>query len=143
MDIASKQCTKCGKLKPCSEFYSHGKGPLRSECKPCTFIMRESYRRANREKMVEYNRQFYLDNKEKIDDRSKRYQVVNADKVNERLRKRRAADHEFKTRCYLRSRLSSLVAGARSVTTLELLGIEFGDFMKWMEFQFLDDRMSW
>jgi len=119
MEVASKQCTKCGEAKALTE-YDKGKGRLGviAVCKACKRVWSEKY---------------YQNNKKKINNTTK---VCAA--------RRYASNPAFALRCTLSSRLySALVQATKSAPTLKLLGMDFNDFTKWMEFQFLDDRMSW
>jgi hypothetical protein len=49
---------------------------------------------------------------------------------------RRLYDSEFKQLGNLRSRLGRVLKGRKSQTTLELIGVDFEIFAKWIEFQF-------
>jgi len=81
--VQAKNCTRCGQIKPLTEFYSHkdGVGGRRPTCKQCIcsegkkyreykgeeFKQKMSeYRERNREKIRNYHRQWSAENREKI-----------------------------------------------------------------------------
>jgi hypothetical protein len=58
MEIESKKCSKCGKIKPFSAFYKHKitSTGLRSDCKECVNISTKTWNKNNREKVrLSYN----------------------------------------------------------------------------------------
>ena len=75
----TKKCTKCGKEKALSEFYTYKyKGEIRYEgkCKEC----KKQYYEDNKEKIAEQKKQYYEDNKEKIAEQNKQYREDNKEK---------------------------------------------------------------
>lgn len=56
-----KKCTKCGKVKPLSEFHKNScrKDGHRARCKECEIVYAKAYREANRENMAAKRREFY------------------------------------------------------------------------------------
>jgi hypothetical protein len=85
-----KKCTKCGELKPFSEFHKDkcSKDGLKSQCKKCMKEYYENnkekinkqqkeYRENNKEKILEYQKEYYENNKEKILEQRKEYRENN------------------------------------------------------------------
>lgn len=94
-----KRCTKCGEIKEFTEFNQskNDKTGLQAHCKVC----RRQYRQANREKIVEQQKEYreqnhekyeryYQANREKILERNKKYRKANLDKLRVYEQKRRA-----------------------------------------------------
>lgn len=78
--MESKACTKCGAVKPLSEFYFINNEKTKSECKSCSLIYKKKYYSKNSEKIKKANAEWDLKNKEKSDKRKKRYTIVSIDK---------------------------------------------------------------
>ena len=57
-----KKCTKCGEVKPLSEFNLHRKNKdgLDYKCRECAAAEQREWRKNNRDKTSEYNRKGYL-----------------------------------------------------------------------------------
>jgi len=63
-----KQCTKCGELKPCSEFYA-AKGTrdgLRGDCKTCHGARAKAWYAKNRERSIANVKRWQQENKERL-----------------------------------------------------------------------------
>ena len=77
-----KRCTKCGENKPNTNEYfafsNKSKGILRPSCKVCD----KKHREKNKDKMKEYNKNYYENNKDKI----KEYRENNKDKKKEYMK---------------------------------------------------------
>lgn len=72
----SKACTKCGQIKPLTEYHKHKNSAdgHSQRCKPCRIEDAAAYREANRDKVNESNRNYHNRNKEvRNAGRSKRY----------------------------------------------------------------------
>jgi len=62
--MSELNCTKCGEVKPDTEFHREARNPLRNgkrtQCKSCDLLKNNKYRKANRDlvnkKRVQYNR---------------------------------------------------------------------------------------
>jgi 5-methylcytosine-specific restriction endonuclease McrA len=52
------------------------------------------YRKKNREKLIEYNRNYYLKNREKFLEEVKKYREVNKDKLSKKQKEHRIKNHE-------------------------------------------------
>lgn len=61
---AEKTCSKCGEAKSVDEFYkdSHRKDGLQAYCKSCDIARNKAWREANRERRLEYGREYYAAN---------------------------------------------------------------------------------
>ena len=90
--MKEKKCTKCGEVKPFSEYQKNkqAKNGLRSECKVC----KNAYYKANkevfternnrhRENNPEYREQYYKENKDRILAYQKQYQKENKESIAE------------------------------------------------------------
>ncbi|HZK24520.1 MAG TPA: HNH endonuclease [Oscillospiraceae bacterium] len=64
----TKICTKCGKVFPATKDHFHaaklGKYGLTAICKGCSAKYKKDYRRKNKERISEQNRQYYMENRE-------------------------------------------------------------------------------
>lgn len=84
-----KICTKCGEAKGIHEFARHGEG-RRPDCKPCRRLVaqawyrrsktdhnakQQAYYRANREKVLERQRQRYVEKKDEIRAYTRRWRL--------------------------------------------------------------------
>lgn len=87
--MKKKKCTKCGEVKDVSEFYKckGAKNDLRPACKICTNKGNKLYAENNKDKVVEYQRQYYVDNKERITKRDKEYYENNKEEIDARKKK--------------------------------------------------------
>lgn len=76
--ITQKQCTKCGEIKPVTEFTKHklGKNGLRSRCRSCEKV----YAEANKERASEQGKQRYRMNCKEINERHKAWYAANKEK---------------------------------------------------------------
>lgn len=87
-----KHCTRCDKIKPTSEFSrdTSRKDGLRPRCKACV----RASRQANREHIVEYDREYRAANHERVIEKDLRYREANRERINERDRRYREANRE-------------------------------------------------
>lgn len=53
-----KKCTKCGELKPLSEYYYRKNGKLRADCKSCLNRRRDKWREEHLEESKAYSREY-------------------------------------------------------------------------------------
>ena len=60
----------------------------------CVKCKKKSYRRANAERIAEYNREYHQANRERIDERKREYREANAEKIAEYDREYRQANAE-------------------------------------------------
>ena len=170
--MTTKECTKCGEVKPLSEYSKNARNKttgLQPKCKTCDSVYhkknRESrnkrmaaYYQENKEEQKERNKKRYEEKKEHILNKCKKYRAKNKEKIsayfkdytqrnlqkiNERNKKRRKTDPTFNIKCNLRSRLSTVLKGnKKSATTEKLLGCTYKEARLHLESQFTDG-MSW
>lgn len=91
MDEKLKRCSRCGKLKPITEFYTKG-----CWCKKCyikysieywkehkehILVQKKKYRQSHREQIRKYDKEYYITYKEK----RKRYYLNNKEKLLKRM----------------------------------------------------------
>jgi hypothetical protein len=125
-----KKCSLCKEEKPATSEYffkkKESKDGLRYRCKSCTAILHKNYREKNKEKIAFRNKKYQENNKGKITKYLIEYRDRNRRKITEQVRsyerKRRKLDSEFRIVQNLRRRVNHFLKGARSASTLELLG---------------------
>lgn len=125
--MTEKKCTKCGEIKPLSEFHKRkaSKDGLRYACKPCTIANTTGYKKANRDRVNESRRDWHSRNKDVANGYCKNYYSKNRDSRLEYSRDYRSKNKEKvyeSNKRYLRdnpefsrvaaSRRRSLLAGA-------------------------------
>ena len=88
--VPAKYCSKCGELKPLSEYYLRScSNQHRAHCNVCSRNEQKHYDYENRVHNREYNRQYFQDNKERIYDyRRNRYHTDDAYRIIHLLRNR-------------------------------------------------------
>lgn len=81
--VASKSCTKCGEMKPFSEFWkrSDGRYGLQQRCKTCIRKQVREWGRANPEKKREATRRRYQEDPEREKERSREYRLTYPEKA--------------------------------------------------------------
>lgn len=100
ISVDSKRCTKCGEVKPLSEFckLSRAKDGRQNPCKECKREYSRMHRASNPEKYKDYyadnsvkilerQRGYYADNPEKFKERARQYRINNPEKVKEGQRR--------------------------------------------------------
>lgn len=89
MPLQEKQCSKCGEVKPYTQFHRKKsiKSGYRGECKACAKARTES----RRDETSEYLRQYYQRNKERIAARD----AARKDEIKERKREYREKHKEY------------------------------------------------
>lgn len=75
MTESMKKCPKCGEVKPLSEYHKNKnrKDGLQVWCKSCRCVMDRKYRKANSEKIVKQQREWYMANSEKVAKQCRKY----------------------------------------------------------------------
>lgn len=127
-----KRCTKCGEVKPVSEFSRNksNKDGLEWWCKSCRAKNKRKYYEQNRSKVAEYKRKYYEQNADKVSDACHKYRERNLEKDAERKRKYYA--------CIKRP--SCPRAGGRGATfitfTCEVCGTEFRKLKSYVDSQY-------
>ncbi len=102
MDLKTKRCSRCGKVKPVSEFSEckKNKDKLHSQCKECKNKYQREYYKNNPEKKKEENRKYRENNPEKVKESNRKNRENNPEKVKESNRKRRQKNIEKHTEEY-------------------------------------------
>lgn len=107
-----KQCTKCEKLLPFTDFhkFKHSKDGYKSQCKECLKESNKIYREKNKDKIsnrqkkyreengevvLERKRKYYYDNREEISEKNKLYREQNKEKISKRRKKYREENKEI------------------------------------------------
>jgi hypothetical protein len=54
----SKRCTRCGKLKPLTEYYKARKDQLQPHCKQCHKEMVKEWQRSNPERFASFKKKY-------------------------------------------------------------------------------------
>ena len=86
---SEKRCTKCGIIKPLSEFpiHPHMRDGYRNQCKACVSKRYKQWREKNIDKCKKYGRQQYEANKEKRKEYYQKWKAENREKTKEYGRK--------------------------------------------------------
>ncbi len=125
-----KICSKCKKAKELDEFhrgigYKDGK---RTDCKDCRAVWSNQYYKANKDRIVEYGRQ---------------YDEQHREKINKRERARRQNNLHYKMNKCLRVRIwAALQRNSKGGSTIELVGCTIEELRRHIESQF-QEGMSW
>ena len=82
-EVKTKKCTKCGEIKPITEFGIH-KGYPRTYCKKCARGFLKAWKLSHPEKQAECSRRWVIKNREKINAINKRYYEKNIEKLREK-----------------------------------------------------------
>lgn len=82
-NLISKECSKCHKIKLIEEFNkdNRAKDKRMSKCKECE----KQYRKTNKERIDNYNKEYYESHSETIKEYKKEYRVNNEDKIKKYL----------------------------------------------------------
>jgi len=85
----SKTCTKCGQIKPLSEFHKFARSPdgHKPRCKPCNYAEAEQWRMSNPERAAQTRKAWAENNKEKSAEIKRNYWIANPRKVAESSKK--------------------------------------------------------
>ena len=121
--VPAKYCSKCGELKPLSEYYfRNDTGRYIAQCKVCCRKKQKHYDQENRDHIREYKKQYFQDNKERIYDyRCNRYHT----------------NDTYRITCLLRSRLhqAMISQGATKYdNTMSLLGCTPEWLTEWLNY---------
>jgi len=157
-----KVCSKCNQSKSEIEFSKRLKNvdSLNSNCKECVRVYEKKYRKANPEKIQEFNQKFYKNNKEKY----KQYYSHNKEKIlnynkyynsqEENIERRKILrkkeydlkygnDVQFTLSLNVRNRIKCAIkSNVKSDKTYKLLGCSIQQYKEYLEKQF-DKNMNW
>lgn len=143
----TKNCTKCGELRPISDFHKRRNRPRgASRCKVCRYEYGKSWVAKNRQRVNARVRQYYNENRQSRIEYSRKWRALNPDKrkVQHRLEHaKRKLDPECRMIALLRRRISlALKHKWKHGRTIELLGCSIPDFRIYLESKF-ETGMSW
>lgn len=158
MPFPSKQCTKCGFIKPILEFSKSKTSKLgvRGDCKFCQKVYNLKWLEKNREKANQstknwreenkeynslYNKNYYSENKENY----KEYRLKNADKRREYISFRLKNDRIFNLSTNIRNLIKisfSRKSIKKNSKSNEILGCTFIEFKQHLESKF-EPWMNW
>lgn len=138
-----KNCTKCLIDKPATTEYfhkeKHGKYGIRSICKLCV----KTYYQNNKKQIKEYSAEHYRCNNQKRKEQMRQWRRNNKEKIQmHRSKWETNQGAHFRILKNLRKRISEVVRGCKSDTTLKLLGCDMGQFRTHLESQFTEG-MTW
>lgn len=147
--MSEKECTKCGEVKPFSEYYKMkgGRFGLQAKCKACHCANISNYNKENKDAKREYSRQYYKDNAEVLQARAKNHYQKNKEAKTEYLKqyfkRRSSVDPSFRITLSLRARMGAFFKGTnKSASTIKLLGCNAKHAKQHLENQFTEG-MSW
>ena len=90
-----------------------------------------------RQKLLEYKKKHYCDNLQYYTDKSRKYKQQNKEIRNKQLSIRLKNDADYRLRCNLKSRISTVLKGKRkSAKTMELIGCNLSQLKKHLSNQF-------
>lgn len=97
MELQTKKCSKCGKVKDVESFRTRSSSAdgFCSWCKLCCKEYQKKYYEENKDKAKEYDKKYYEENKDKKKEYQKKYDEENKDKVKERQKKYKVKWLEF------------------------------------------------
>jgi hypothetical protein len=127
--MKTKKCYRCLKRKKIADFgkYKYALDGVRNYCKVCKNQEMTAIRARDREKYVK---------------KTQLWRERNREKHNAYYRNRRRQDLNFKLKCKLRSRLSTLVGQFKSSSALNLLGCTLDELKIYLESKF-QEGMNW
>ena len=160
-----KKCNECNIEKSSSEFNKFKKAPdgLQYKCKECL----KKYRVKNRDKIIEYLKNYtkenkdkyqdyyqnnkdkyqdyYQNNKDKIIEYQKQWRENNPEYMKEYKKQRYSTDIEFKLHIILRARINQAIRTYnfnKKDKSMEELGCNIQEYVLHLESQFTDE-MNW
>ncbi len=140
-----KECSKCKTRKKLCEFHKDrtNKLGLYSSCKVC----KKEYQEKNKEKKIQYDRQYRLKNKSRETSRVMNWRAKNKEKSKKYFREYRKRKYNtninFKISQNIISRIShSLKGNNKSLSTMMLIGCEIDYLMYYIQEKFTHG-MSW
>jgi hypothetical protein len=158
----TKICKVCEIKKNYIEFHfrKDSKDGLRNECKECTRVKVNNYRKLNKEKVNKWNKETYYrnienhrktkktyrdNNKEKMNLLRVKWNENNKEKIKNYAKQRKKYDTEFKIRCNVRSRVRNFLNSKnikKNSGTFKIVGCEPSKLKEHIENQFRDG-MCW
>jgi len=89
--MQEKRCSKCGELKPITEFGKQkvGKYGVRGSCKLCNSKKNKKYYQENKEQRSEYHKKWRDENKELLKEKKRKYREENKENIKIKMKKYR------------------------------------------------------
>jgi hypothetical protein len=113
---SKKKCTKCGVVKPTSEFsVRNNKGVLRRECKTCHNTTIAAWRKAHLKQARASVATWTKANSEQKKATNAAWDKANLERTNERRRIRYATDFKYKTKVILRGQFGDALKNSAGV----------------------------
>ena len=142
--VMSRVCTQCNTEKIIGEYFLTNRGYPRPECKSCSRKMCCEYKRKNREKISEYNKEYKAEHKAEVSDYNRTYNIENRESIQKRQTAqhiiRRNIDPAYKFSINIRGRLNSVFKNKHNKpTTKKLLGCEYSFLVEWFEYLYAHD----
>ena len=142
-----KQCTKCNKKQPPSNFYikkSHSSGynPI---CKSCKKVDSDTWYQESKDDRADYYKTYRKENKEYFNNYCTNHYHTNKELYREWNREKYATDIPFKIKHITSSRIHKALKTYQTLKkdrTIEYLGCSIGDYCNYLELKF-DDKMNW
>ena len=121
-------------------------------CKRCNLTFNMPNKRfkycteCSKQNQRDMSNNYKKENKEKISDYNKNYNIINRDSIQKRQTsqhsERRKLDFSYKMSIVLRNRFKKFFKGKYSKSMRELVGCSYSNYIKWIEFNFTSD-MNW
>jgi len=95
--MQEKRCSKCGEVKPISEFHKNknGKYGVRADCKLCFKELIKNHYEENKEQIKEIKKKYRKENKEYYKEYRKKYYKENKENIKENIKKYREENKEY------------------------------------------------
>lgn len=167
-----KKCSKCKETKKLYEFYK--KESRTNICKNCIVMKQREYYEKNKNKCLKSMKTWASKNKEKVKRIKEKYKHANRKKIcddeakrrkdnpeyfinwrrknrvliNKYRAKKRSEDNGYKIKCYLRSRISTIISINKPGSSVRDLGCSIEDLKKYLEKKFYNrkssgEKMTW
>lgn len=151
-----KTCTQClNELELAQFYFIKSENRYRSKCKKCYQVYLKQRKDANRDKHLEYLKQYRAKNKDKLKQSQikwystkgkqwkREYDQNNKQLIRNRDNSRYRTDVQFRLKKVLRTRFQKVLNGSKkSESVTKLLGCKLDEFEQWIEYQFSPD-MTW
>jgi hypothetical protein len=130
-----KICSKCSIDKELCDFGKNTYG-VNSQCKECKRKYDQEYRKKNKQRIDERNKNWNEQNKEWVSQRKLNWSRENKDRINKKLSDRKKNDPQFKLKTLYRSKLNKIL-GSNRESTFELIGCSSLELKIHLEQQFV------
>lgn len=123
-DIIHKDCSKCGRNLPLSEFTKdrHRKDGLNSRCRDCVNANSRRYNKNNRAKIAARKKAYHEENRDELLPKMREYHAANRDRSAERRKAHRRAHPEMMV-AQAHRRRSKIAENGGTLTAAEIKAI--------------------